>query len=103
MKARRVLTREFVVDDAMIQDFKTFVRSLLKDQAQFDEAGFAADLEFIRAMIRYEIDVALFDVATARTHLLEKDPAGALRARSVRQFRKALLRAMPTTRTQVSR
>ena len=42
--------------------------------SQFDEAGFNADLEFIRAMIRYEIDVALFDVATARRHLLEKDP-----------------------------
>ncbi len=25
-------------------------------------------------MLRYEIDVALFDVATARRHLLEKDP-----------------------------
>ena len=25
-------------------------------------------------MIRYEIDIALFDVATARRHLIEKDP-----------------------------
>ena len=73
-KARRTLTREFTVDDAMLQDFKAFVKSQLRDQSQFDEAGFNADVEFIRAMLRYEIDVALFDVATARRHLLEKDP-----------------------------
>ena len=58
----------------MLQDFKAFVKSQLRDASQFDEAGFNADLEFIRAMLRYEIDVALFDVATARRHLLEKDP-----------------------------
>ena len=68
------MTREFTVDDAMLQDFKAFVKSQLRDASQFDEAGFNADVEFIRAMLRYEIDVALFDVATARRHLLEKDP-----------------------------
>jgi carboxyl-terminal processing protease len=73
-KARRSLAREFTVDDAMLQDFKSFVKSQLRDASQFDEAGFNADLEFVRAMLRYEIDVALFDVATARRHLLEKDP-----------------------------
>ena len=51
--------REFTVDDAMLQDFKAFVKSQLRDPSQFDEAGFNADLEFIRAMIRYEIDIAL--------------------------------------------
>jgi len=74
MKARRTIVREFAVDDAMLQDFKAFVKSQLRDPNQFDEAGFNADTEFIRAIIRYEIDVALFDVATARRHLLEKDP-----------------------------
>ena len=72
--ARRMLARDFTVDDAMLQDFKAFVKSQLRDPSQFDEAGFNADLEFVRAMIRYEIDIALFDVATARRHLIEKDP-----------------------------
>ena len=73
-KARRTLAREFTVDDAMLQDFKTFVKSQLRDASQFDETAFNADIEFIRAMLRYEIDINLFDVATARRHLLEKDP-----------------------------
>jgi carboxyl-terminal processing protease len=74
VKARHNLGQGFTVDDAMLQEFKDFVKSQMRDPSQFDEAGFKADLEFIRAMIRYEIDVALFDVATAKKHLLEKDP-----------------------------
>ena len=71
-KLRRFLSRDFVVDDSMVQDFKEFVRARMT--TGFDEAAFNADLEFIKAMIRYEIDVALFDVATAKRHLLERDP-----------------------------
>ena len=78
-KARRTLTREFTVDDAMLQDFKAFVKWQLRDPSQFDEAGFNADLEFIRAMLRYEIDVALFDVATARQASAREGSAGAIR------------------------
>ncbi len=74
LKARRILSPNFVVDDAMLQDFKAFVKSQMRDQSQFDEAGFNADVDFIRAMVRYEIDIALFDVATARRHLIETDP-----------------------------
>jgi carboxyl-terminal processing protease len=70
-KARRVLRRDFVVDEAMLQDFKDYARGQL---GQVDDTAFKADSEFIRGMIRYEIDVAVFDVATARRHLLESDP-----------------------------
>ena len=73
MKARHVLTSNFVVNDAMVQEFKTFVKTAMQP-GTFDDAAFNADLEFITAMIRYEIDNALFDMATARRHLLEKDP-----------------------------
>jgi carboxyl-terminal processing protease len=72
-KARHTVARDFVVDDAMLQEFKTYVKAQMPP-AMYDEAGFTADLEFIKAMIRYEIDNALFDVATARRHLLDKDP-----------------------------
>jgi carboxyl-terminal processing protease len=73
MKARHILTPSFVVDDAMVQEFKTFVKTAMQPGI-FDETAFNADLEFSKTMIRYEIDIALFDAATARRHLLEKDP-----------------------------
>ena len=100
-KARRTLAGEFTVDDAMLQDFKAFVKSQLRDASQFEEAGFNADLEFIRAMLRYEIDVALFDVATARRHLLEKDPQ-AQYALTLFPEAEKLLRATPVKATQVA-
>ena len=37
-----------------------------------DELG--ADGEFVRALLRYHIDLALFGVADARRHLIEADP-----------------------------
>ena len=86
----------------MLQDFKAFVKSQLRDPSQFDEAGFTADVEFIRAMIRYEIDIALFDVATARRHLLEKDPQ-AQHALSLLPEAEKLMRATPARNTQVAR
>jgi carboxyl-terminal processing protease len=101
MKARRTLVREFVVDDAMVQDFKNYVRGQMKDTSQFDEAGFNADLEFIRAMVRYEIDVALFDVATARRHLLEKDPQTQY-ALGIFAEAETLMRATPTANLKVA-
>jgi carboxyl-terminal processing protease len=101
-KARRTLTREFTVDAAMVDDFKAFVKSQLRDASQFDEASFNADLEFIRALLRYEIDVALFDVATARRHLLEKDPQAQY---ALTLFPEAikLMRATPAKTTQAAR
>jgi carboxyl-terminal processing protease len=100
-KARRTLTREFAVDDVMLQDFKAFVKAQFRDPSQFEEAGFNADLEFIRAMLRYEIDVALFDVATARRHLLERDPQ-AQYALTLFPEAEKLMRAMPAKSTQVA-
>jgi hypothetical protein len=59
------------VDDAMVQDFKQFVTSR---KVSIDEAAWTKDREFIRAMIRYEVDVALFSAATARQRLIVDDP-----------------------------
>ena len=39
-----------------------------------DEEAFAKDAEFIRAMIHYEIDMALFGLSEARKNLLARDP-----------------------------
>src|SRR6187397_2007344 len=72
LTSRHTIAGDFIVDDALLQEFKTFVKAQMP--TTYDEAGFNADLEFIRSMIRYEVDIQLFDAATARRHLLEKDP-----------------------------
>lgn len=68
---RKVVARGFSVDDAMIEDFRTFLgtRSI-----RVDAEAFAADREFIRAMIQHDIDLALFGVEVARRNLLRHDP-----------------------------
>ena len=70
-KNRRVLKKGFTVDDAMVDDFKQFV---ISRKVIMDEDSWTKDKEFIRAMIRYEIDVPLFSVAVAQQHLVEADP-----------------------------
>jgi carboxyl-terminal processing protease len=68
---RKIAKQNFEVDDAMVDDFKELVKA---DRFKIDEAAFAKDKDFIRAMIRYEIDLALFGAAEARRHLLGVDP-----------------------------
>ena len=70
-KDRRFVKPSFEVDDAMVEEFRA---SLLEQKIKVDEAAFEKDREFIRAMIRYDIDLALFGVETARRHLLGRDP-----------------------------
>lgn len=70
-KNRKVVSKDFTVDDAMVEDFKQFV---IGRKVTMDEGSWAKDKEFIRAMIRYEIDVPLFSVAVAQQHLIEADP-----------------------------
>jgi carboxyl-terminal processing protease len=70
-KNRKVVRPGFTVDDAMVQDFKQFV---IGRKMTIDEEAWTRDKDFIRAMIRYEIDVPLFSVAVAQQHLIETDP-----------------------------
>jgi len=68
---RLFVRRGFEVDAAMIADF----RELATDEGlAIDEASFAEDREFIRAMIHYEVDIALFGVDEARRNLVAVDP-----------------------------
>jgi carboxyl-terminal processing protease len=94
LKARHSINGDFVVDDALMQEFKAFVKAQMP--TTYDEAGFNADLEFIRAMIRYEVDIQLFDAATARRHLLDKDPQ-AQYALGLFGEAESLLKAAPVT------
>ncbi len=59
------------MSDALVAEFKDF---LLKSKVVIDEPAWQKDQPFIRAMIRYEIDLDLFGVAAARKHLSRSDP-----------------------------
>ncbi len=67
----KYVKRNFDVDQSMLDGFKTFVAGR---NIKIDEEAWAKDVEFIRAMIRYEIDLAVFDAATARQRLITVDP-----------------------------
>src|SRR4051812_11753187 len=68
---RRIVTPNFVVDDAMLNEFR---EQLKTNKLKIDENAFKKDIEFIRAMIRYRIDEAVFGIAAARQHLIMVDP-----------------------------
>jgi carboxyl-terminal processing protease len=70
-EGRKRLARGFVVTDAMVDDFKAFLQ---REKMKVDEPAFAKDVDFIKAMIHFEIDVALFGVAEAQKNLIAKDP-----------------------------
>jgi carboxyl-terminal processing protease len=70
-EGKRRLARGFAVTDATLADFKTFLQG---EKIKVDEAAFAKDLDFIKAMIHYDIDVALFGVSEAQKNLIAKDP-----------------------------
>ena len=70
-RGRRLVARGFAIDDALLEEFKEHVRGR---GLTVDDAAFAADLDFIRAMMRYAIDEALFSVEEARRNLFGADP-----------------------------
>jgi carboxyl-terminal processing protease len=67
----RALTSDFQVDDTMMAEFKEHLKS---HKVKIDEAAWEKDKEFLRAMIRFEIDVDLFGVFDARKNLSKIDP-----------------------------
>ena len=70
-KNRKRIAPGFVVTDAMLADFKAMLKTR---KVAVDEQAFAKDEAFIRAMIHYDIDLALFGVEEARRNLIAKDP-----------------------------
>jgi len=69
--ALRELSPGFEVTDAMVAEFRELVE---KSKLKIDEADWQKDLTFIKAMIRYEIDLDLFGVEAARKDLVKTDP-----------------------------
>jgi carboxyl-terminal processing protease len=68
---RKTVKPNFVVDDAMLADYK---EQLKAERIKIDEEAFKTELDFIRAMIRFRIDEAVFGIAEARRHLIMVDP-----------------------------
>jgi carboxyl-terminal processing protease len=68
---RKIVKQNFVVDDELLADFR---QQLINDGIKIDEAGFTQDLDYIKAMLRFEIDMALFGVSDAWRHLIMVDP-----------------------------
>jgi carboxyl-terminal processing protease len=69
--SRKIVQKGFTVDDALVADFRTYVTGR---NVKIEEADWTKDGDFIRAMIRYNIDEVVFDTATARQRLVTVDP-----------------------------
>ncbi len=69
--SQKLVARGFTVDDATLKEFREFLVTL---KVNVDEESFARDAEFIRAMLHYDIDMALFGLSEARRNLLSLDP-----------------------------
>jgi carboxyl-terminal processing protease len=70
-KNKKRIAPGFQVTDAMLAEFKA---SLKQQGVTIDEEAFAKDEAFIRAMIHYDIDVALFGIEEARRNLIKVEP-----------------------------
>ena len=68
---KKRIAKGFVVSDEMLKDFRDH---LAAGRVVIDEEAFKSDLTFIKAMIHYEIDLALFGVGEARRNLILQDP-----------------------------
>src|SRR5262249_37089817 len=68
---RKTVKSDVVVGDQMMADFR---EQLKTDRIKMDEDAFKKDLDFIKAMIRFRIDEAVFGIAEARRHLISVDP-----------------------------
>ena len=70
-EGKKRLARGFAVNDAMIAEFKAFLQD---EKIKVDEEAFAKDLDFIKSMIHYDIDDALFGITERQRNLIAKDP-----------------------------
>jgi carboxyl-terminal processing protease len=89
------LSRNFQVTDAMLEDFKEFLKS---ERIKVDEEAFRKDADFIKAMIRFRIDEAVFGVADAQRHLADVDPQVQLALTQFGEAQKLLLLSRSSNR-----
>ena len=68
---REVVSRGFEIDQRLLDEFKDHVT---ENGYTVDDEAFESDIDFIRAMIHFEIDTDLFGEAEARRNLFSQDP-----------------------------
>ena len=71
---RQRVSPGFVIDDAMMADFRSQLETRRLTLDEEAEEAFVSDAAFIRAMMHYEIDLALFSLDEARRNLTAHDP-----------------------------
>jgi carboxyl-terminal processing protease len=94
---RRTVSPDFVVDDQMLAEFRDQLKT---DRVKIDEDAFKKDLEFIKAMLRFRIEEAVFSFADAQRHLLGVDPQAQLGMSSFGEAQRLL--AMNKTSSKVA-
>ncbi|MGB7220660.1 MAG: S41 family peptidase [Vicinamibacterales bacterium] len=94
---RKTVKPNFVVDEAMLAEFR---EQLKAERIVIDEAAYAQDLEFIKAMLRFEIDAAVFSVADAWRHRIVVDPQGQVALAQFSEAQKLLDLSKPATRAR---
>ena len=70
-EGRKRIAKGFVVTDEMVAEFKKFLEG---ERIRIDEEAWSKDQEFIKTMIHYEIDDALFGANERQKNLIAKDP-----------------------------
>jgi carboxyl-terminal processing protease len=70
-RASHELATDFSVNDAMVADFRQYLEGL---KVKIDEDAWKKDQNFIRAMMRFEIDLDLFGVEAAWQNVVKLDP-----------------------------
>ena len=70
--AKRLVRRGFGVDDTMLADFRRFIQAA--PRLRVTDEAFEKDAGFLRAMVKYDIDRALFGMTEARRNLIAVDP-----------------------------
>ena len=68
---RRFVKRGFAVDAAMLDDFKSFLQ---EQKVRVDDKEVAEDADYMKALIKWEIDLALWGFQEAQENLAERDP-----------------------------
>jgi carboxyl-terminal processing protease len=68
---KKRLAKGFTVTDAMVAEFKQFLQ---EQKIRLDEDAWTKDADFIRAMIHYEIDDALFGTVERQRNVIAHDP-----------------------------
>jgi carboxyl-terminal processing protease len=96
-KGRVVVKPNFIVDDQMLKDFR---QQVVADRIRIDEDSWQKDLAFIKAMIRFRIDEAVFGIAEARRHVVAVDPQAQAALASLTEAEKLAGLARNTTRAQ---